>query len=150
MVDEDLELERDVGQATIVYETADESIEETTVPNEHIAYFQDHWIIKTDEDEEGRDLVRRIPAQRVFHVERTVEEFAEEVKTVRDQVESFAADLRTKIPVGGGSDDEERRARRESESDVGPINIDISEGEESERGDDRRGDDRRDENDDPV
>ncbi|WP_276254942.1 hypothetical protein [Halomontanus rarus] len=130
MVDDNLELERDVGRATIVYETPDESVEETTVPNEHIAYFQDHWIIKTGEDEEGRDLVRRIPAQRVYHVERTVEEFAEEVKTVRDQVESFAADLRTKIPVGGGGGDESR-SKRESAGDVGPINIDIREGEES-------------------
>ena len=102
MVDEDLELERDIGEATIVYEDPDEETVRKSVPNEHIAYFQDHWIIKTDEDDQGRDIVRRIPARRVHYVERTVEEFAEEVETLVDQVQSLASDLRTKIPVGGG------------------------------------------------
>ncbi|WP_436343806.1 hypothetical protein [Natronorubrum sp. FCH18a] len=121
MVDEDLELERDIGQATIVYEEPDEDTVRKTVPNEHIAYFQDHWIVKTDEDEEGHDIVRRIPAQRVHYVERSVEQFEEEVKTLVDQVQSFAADLRTKLPVGGSSGGGGERPE--------PHRIDIDEGE---------------------
>ncbi|WP_331232579.1 hypothetical protein [Natronorarus salvus] len=101
MGDDDLELDEDIGEATIVYEHPEEGTVEQEVPNEHIAYFQDHWLIKTGEDEDGRDLVRRIPAQRVHYVERTVERFEEEVKTLRDQVQSFAKDIRTKLPVGG-------------------------------------------------
>ena len=102
MVDDDLELERDLGEATIVYDEPDEGTVRKTIPNEHIAYFQDHWIIKTDEDDDGNDIVRRIPAKRVHYVERSVEEFESEVETVIDQVQSVASDLRTKIPVGGG------------------------------------------------
>jgi hypothetical protein len=102
MVDEDLELERDLGQATIAYEDPDEGTVEKIVPNEHIAYFQDHWIVKTEEDDRGHDVVRRLPARRVHYVERSVEEFEEEVRTLRHQIESFAEDLRTKIPIGGG------------------------------------------------
>ncbi|WP_254768552.1 hypothetical protein [Salinilacihabitans rarus] len=116
MVEEDLELERDLGEATIVYEDPDEGTVRKTVPNEHVAYFQDHWIVKTDEDEEGNDIVRRIPARRVHYVERSVEQFEEEVQTLVDQVQSFAADLRTKIPVGSGDDEE---------SDVQPIEVDV-------------------------
>ena len=121
MVDDDLELERDIGHATIVYEEPDEDTVRKTVPNEHIAYFQDHWIIKTDEDEEGHDIVRRIPAQRVHYVERSVEQFEEEVKTLVDQVQSFAADLRTKLPVGGSRDSGGERPE--------PHRIDIDQGE---------------------
>ena len=124
MVDEDLELERDVGEATIVYDEPDEGTVEKTVPNEHIAYFQDHWIIKTNEDEEGHDIVRRIPSKRVHYVERSVEEFEEEVQTLVDQVQSFASDLRTKIPVGSGGESE-----RDDEA-VQPINVDIDDSEE--------------------
>lgn len=109
MVDEDLELEEDIGEATIVYEDPHEGTVEKTIPNEHVAYFQDHWLIKTDEDEQGRDLVRRIPAQKVHYVERTVEEFEEEVKTLFDRVESVASRLGTKIPIGSGRDESEPR-----------------------------------------
>ncbi|MDG5760917.1 hypothetical protein QA600_16415 [Natronococcus sp. A-GB1] len=126
MVDEDLELERDVGEATIVYDEPDEGTVRKTVPNEHVAYFQDHWIIKTDEDEDGRDIVRRIPAQRVHYVERSVEEFEEEVSTLVDQVQSFASDLRTKIPVGGDSAGRHERGHE----DTDPINVDIDEPED--------------------
>ncbi|WP_306058996.1 hypothetical protein [Natronococcus wangiae] len=125
MVEEDLELERDVGEATIVYDEPDEGTVRKTVPNEHIAYFQDHWIIKTNEDEQGHDIVRRIPSKRVHYVERSVEEFEEEVQTLVDQVQSFASDLRTKIPVGGSGDE----GRREDEA-VQPINLDIDESED--------------------
>lgn len=128
MVDEDLELERDVGEATIVYDHPDEGVAEETVPNEHLAYFQDHWILKTDTDEEGNDVIRRIPATRVHHVERSVEAFEDEVATLRDQVQSLAADIRTKIPVGSTG---EKRGQREEE--VHRIDIDAGEPAKRER-----------------
>jgi hypothetical protein len=127
MVDEDLELERDIGEATIVYDEPDEGTVEKTVPNEHIAYFQDHWIIKTSEDEQGHDIVRRIPAQKVHYVERSVEEFEDEVQTLVDQVQSFASDLRTKIPVGSGAEQRQR-----NDEAVQPINVDIEEPDDDE------------------
>ena len=96
-------VERDLGQATIVYEDREGEPQEKTVQNEHIAYFQDHWIIKTGEHERGQDIVRRIPANRVYHVERSVQQFEEEIKTLRDQVQSVADDLRTRILGSGGS-----------------------------------------------
>ncbi len=118
IVDDDLEIQRDLGEATIVYEEPDEGTVRKTIPNEHVAYFQDHWIIKTDEDEEGHDIVRRIPSKRVHYVERSVEQFEQEVETLIDRVQSFASELQTKIPVGGGD--------RESES-VEPHRIDVDE-----------------------
>lgn len=119
MVDDNLELEEDLGEATIVYEAPDEGTVEKTVPNEHVAYFQDHWIIKTDEDDQGRDIVRRIPHQRVYYVERSVEEFEEEIKTLFDRVESVATTLQTKIPIGGGG----------SEQREEPSHIDVDAGD---------------------
>lgn len=108
------------GEATIVYEHPEEGTVEETVANEHLAYFQEHWILKAGEDDEG-DVVRRIPRERVHQVERSVEAFEREVATLRDQVESFADELRstlfgqgdrgetseepTRIDVEAGSDD---------------------------------------------
>jgi hypothetical protein len=97
-------VEEDLGEAIIAYEDPDEGTVERTVQNEHVAYFQDHWIIKTDETEGGRDTVRRIPAQRVYYVERSVEEFEQEVATLADQVQSFTDDLRSKLLGGVGSE----------------------------------------------
>jgi DNA segregation ATPase FtsK/SpoIIIE-like protein len=116
MVDEDLELEHDLGQATIVYDDPDEDVVKKTVPNEHIAYFQDHWIIKTEEDEQGNDIVRRIPKSRVHYVERSVEEFEEEVQTVRHQVQSVADNLRSKF-LGGDDDESSPRSIPVTEED---------------------------------
>ncbi|WP_224448405.1 hypothetical protein [Haloprofundus salilacus] len=118
MVDEEL------GEATIVYEDPDDGTVEKNVQNEHIAYFQDHWLVKVGEDDEGRDVVRRIPATRVYHVERTVERFEEEVKTIRDQVQSFTDDLRSRLLGGGDGSDEQ----------TGPLSIDV----ENENHDDNR------------
>lgn len=123
-------VEEDLGEATIAYEDPNGETVEKTVQNEHVAYFQDHWLVKTGQDEEGRDLVRRIPAQRVYYVERTVEEFEEEVRTLRDQVQSVAEDLRTKL-LGGGED----RAVGTGESEVHHIDVETGEsvtGDESE------------------
>ncbi|WP_224333554.1 hypothetical protein [Haloprofundus halobius] len=98
-------VDKELGEATIVYEDPDDGTVEKNVQNEHVAYFQDHWLVKIGEDDEGRDIVRRIPANRVYHVERTVEKFEEEVKTVRDQVQSFTDDLRSRLLGSGGSGD---------------------------------------------
>ena len=121
IVDDDLEIQRDLGTATIVYEDPEEGTVRKTIPNEHVAYFQDHWIVKTDEDEEGHDIVRRIPSRRVHYVERSVEEFEREVETLLDRVQSFASDLQTKIPVGGD---------RSADEPVEPHRIDVQEADD--------------------
>ena len=95
-------VDTDLGEATIVYEDPDDGTTEKTIENEHVAYFQDHWIVKTGEHEQGHDVVRRIPAKRVYYVERSVEEFEHEVETLRDQVQSMADEIRSKL-LGGGS-----------------------------------------------
>ena len=97
MGEDDPGFERELGEATIVFDDPDDGTVKTTLPNEHTAYFQDHWIIKTEEDDEGNDIIRRIPVGRVHYVERSVEEFEEEVKTVRNQVQSVAESLRAKL-----------------------------------------------------
>jgi len=118
-------VEEDIGEATIVYEDPDEGTVRRTVENEHVAYFQDHWIVKTGEDDEGRDTIMRIPATRVYHVERTVEAFEEEIATLADQVRSITADLREKLPVG--SEDRTRQRRR---GRGGPVDIEVERGRE--------------------
>ena len=80
-----------------MYEDPGEGTVERTVENENVAYFQDHWIVKLDEDEAGNDIVRRIPHQQVYYVERSVEEFEDEVETLRDQVESFARNIQSSL-----------------------------------------------------
>ncbi|MFC4553435.1 MULTISPECIES: hypothetical protein [Halorussus] len=122
-------VEEDLGEATIVYDDPDEGTIEETVPNEHVAYFQDHWIIKTGEDDRGRDTVRRVPLQRVHYVERTVEEFEQEVSTLRDQVQSVADDLRTKL-MGGGE-------RESGQSEALRIDVESGEKDEDADGEDR-------------
>ncbi len=104
-------VEEDLGTATIVYEEPDDGTVEQTVQNEHIAYFQDHWVIKMDEESEGWDRVRRIPHQRVYHVERSVDEFENEVMTVKSQLKSVAEDLQQKI-IGG--EQQQERTERET------------------------------------
>jgi hypothetical protein len=101
-------VEQDLGQATIVYDDPGEGTIEERVENEHVAYFQDHWIVRTGEDESGNDTVRRIPAQRVYYVERSVEEFEQEVETLRTRVESLADQVRSKV-LGGGEDGNEEK-----------------------------------------
>lgn len=75
----------ELGKATIVYETPDGETEHVTVDNEHIVYFQDHWQVKTDEDDEGNDVIRRIPRGKVHYVERSVEEFQDRVDALLDR-----------------------------------------------------------------
>ncbi|WP_251343388.1 hypothetical protein [Haloplanus halophilus] len=111
--------EPDFGSAVIVYEDPADGTVERTVDNESIAYFQDHWIIKLDEDEAGNDIVRRIPLQRVHYVERSVEQFEEEVDTLRNRVESFAQDVQSALLSGNDDDtrEEPRHVDVGSESD---------------------------------
>lgn len=121
----------DLGEATIVYETPDEGTVERTVENEHLAYFQDHWIVKIDEAD-GRDRVRRIPVQRVHYVERSVEEFREEVGTLTNQLESMADDLRERLLGATGH-------REPAFDDDGPTTVDVHGGDDE--GDSDGGDD---------
>jgi len=105
--------ERELGRATIVYEGPDGERMEKQVANEEIAYFQDHWLIKTGQTRRGKDTVKRIPHHRVYHVERDVEEFREEVKSLRHQVQSIASEVKSKIS-GGGADERSGQYGRKS------------------------------------
>ncbi|WP_420028556.1 hypothetical protein [Halorussus lipolyticus] len=98
-------VEREFGEATVVYDDPhDEDPSELTVQNEHVVYFQDHWLVRTGEDDDGRDTVRRIPSERVYYVEREVERFEDEAATLKDQFqeefESVASDVEDKLPTG--------------------------------------------------
>ncbi|WP_276258581.1 hypothetical protein [Haloglomus litoreum] len=121
-----------LGEATIVYDHPEEGTAELTLENENVAYFQDHWICKIDE-RDGEDIVRRIPAERVYYVERTVEEFEDEVATLRNQVESFADDLRETLLGGrkrdGGDDPDTEADADRDDGDDGPVTVDVSEAE---------------------
>ena len=79
--DTDTETDLEAGKATIVYETATDDLERATVDNDRIAYFQDHWLFAYGTNENGDDVVRRVPKERVRYVERTVEEIEETFET---------------------------------------------------------------------
>lgn len=100
----------ELGKATIVYEDRDGELVEETVDNEMVVYVRDHWMLKSGTDDDGNDLMSQIPRDRVVRVDRNVETFEDQAQTVRRRVESFADDLRRKIPVdvGDGRGDEER------------------------------------------
>jgi hypothetical protein len=121
-----------LGTATIVYEDPSDGTVERSVPNEQIAYFQDHWILKYGEDEAGNDVVRRIPVERVHYVERTVGEFSDEVGTLRNQVESFADDLRSRLLGGRDGGDEGGTEPEPEPEDTGPIEIEVESDEDTE------------------
>lgn len=126
-----------LGSATIVYQGPDGETTEETVENEQLVYVRDHWAIKAGSDEQGNDLMKQIPRDRVFRVERNVEQFEEEARTVRHRVESIAKDVQRKIPMdlgnggrksdfGSTSDGEERG--REIPVEGGPGTSDRSAG----------------------
>lgn len=93
-------VERELGEATVVYDDPHgDDPSELTVKNEYVVYFQDHWLVKTGEDDDGNDTVRRIPSQRVYYVERDVEKFEDEAATLRDQFESLARNVHDKLPT---------------------------------------------------
>lgn len=108
--------ELELGKATIVYEDPEEGVVEETVDNENVVYARDHWMVATGTDDEGNDLMSQIPRDRVHRVDRNVERFEEQARTVRRRVESIAEDLRQKIPVdvgdGRGRDRHEPRSQR--------------------------------------
>ncbi|GAA0251879.1 hypothetical protein ACFFQF_02800 [Haladaptatus pallidirubidus] len=74
----------DVGTATIVYEDAD-GITEREIENDDIVYFDDHWLVKVGENDDGDDVVRRIPRERVHHVERSIDELEKKVEGAIEQ-----------------------------------------------------------------
>jgi len=105
-----------LGRATIVYDDPEEGVVRETLDNEEVVYVRDHWMVKTGTDEDGNDLLKQIPRDRVHRVDRTVERFEEEAGTVRQRVESIASDLRERIPVAGGESDRRERADEEAKT----------------------------------
>ncbi len=75
----------DVGTATIVYDDPDEGTIERDVENEDIVYFDDHWLVKVGENDDGDDVVRRIPRERVHYVQRSIDELEKKVEGAIEQ-----------------------------------------------------------------
>lgn len=103
--------ELELGQATIVFEDPEEGQVETTVDNERLVYARDHWMLVTGTDGRGNDVMRQIPRENVHYVERNVERFEDEARTLRRRVESVAKDLREKLPVDVGEGGRRGRGR---------------------------------------
>jgi hypothetical protein len=82
-----------LGKATIVYEDPDGDTESIEVDNAYLVFLQDHWQVRAGEDEEGNDVVRRIPRDRVYFVERSVEEF-------QDRIDSMLDQAKDRLPIG--------------------------------------------------
>lgn len=121
----------ELGQATIVYEDED-GVTEETVDNEQLVYARDHWMIRTGTDDQGNDLMRQVPQTRVYHVNRNVEKFEEQARTVRHRVETLANDLRDRLPMDIGEGDRRSRRDRGGESGVDPTTVPIEEADEDE------------------
>jgi len=119
--------ELELGQATIVYEDPADGLTELTVDNEHLVYVRDHWAIRTGTDDAGNDLMRQIPRERVYYVERDVERFEEEAATVRSRVESVARDLRQRLPVGEGGEPSSPARADDPHAQGEPVRIAIDE-----------------------
>jgi len=93
MVEIDTDTEPELGTATIVYETPGENDERVTVDNDRIAYFQDHWLFAYGTDEDGNDVVRRVPKEQVYYVERSVEELEETFESSLEKAKGKLEDL---------------------------------------------------------
>ena len=63
----------------------------------------------------------------MYYVERSVEEFEEEVKTLKDQVQSFTDDLRSKLLGGSGGG-----SGGETGGETEPYRIEVKDGESDE------------------
>ncbi|ELZ30576.1 hypothetical protein C475_00490 [Halosimplex carlsbadense 2-9-1] len=124
--------EIELGQATIVYDDPEEGTTEVTVDNEEVVYARDHWMLKSGTDDDGNDLMKQIPRDRVHSVERNVERFEDEASTVRNRVESLASEMRERLPVGG---DGERRHGDGHENDDGPTRVPVTEADDHESDD---------------
>ncbi|MFC7139728.1 hypothetical protein ACFQMA_07730 [Halosimplex aquaticum] len=124
--------EIELGQATIVYEDPEEGTTEVTVDNEEVVYARDHWMLRSGSDDQGNDLMKQIPRDRVYRVDRNVQRFEEEASTVRHRVESLANEVRDRIPVGGDGDRGSRGRggdrRSPGRSDEGPTRVPVTEG----------------------
>ena len=84
--DTDLEMpDPELGQASIVFENENGETEHAVVDNEYIVYFQEHWQVKYGEDDQGNDVIRRIPREHVYYVERSVEEFQDRIDALLDK-----------------------------------------------------------------
>lgn len=70
----------DTGTATIVYDDPGGETLEREIANDDIVYFDDHWLIKVGENDEGDDVVRRVPRERVHYVERSIDELEKKVE----------------------------------------------------------------------
>jgi len=127
--------EVELGQATIVYEGPDGETVETTVDNEEIVYARDHWHVRTGTDEDGNDLMKQIPKERVHRVDRTVEKFEDQAGTVRRRVESLASDLRERIPVDVGDGGRRETMRPETGQEEEARTIPVDEGRAHEESD---------------
>lgn len=119
--------EIELGQATIVYDDPEDGTTEVTVDNEEVVYARDHWMLKSGTDDEGNDLMKQIPRDRVHSVERNVERFEDEASTVRNRVESFASEMREKLPVGG---DGEHRPGDGRGGDDGPTRVPVTDADD--------------------
>ncbi|MFH5798312.1 hypothetical protein [Haladaptatus sp. DYF46] len=71
----------DTGTATIVYDDPDGEVIEREVENDDIVYFDDHWLLKVGVNDEGDDIVRRVPRERVHYVERSIDELEKKVES---------------------------------------------------------------------
>ncbi|WP_336001996.1 hypothetical protein [Halorientalis halophila] len=121
--------EIELDQATITYEDPDEGTVTETVDNENVVYARDHWMVKTGTDDEGNDLMHQIPKERVHRVSRNVEQFEEQAQTVRHRVESFASDIRERLPVDIGEGDQTHGETPPSDSTTVQIETDPEERE---------------------
>mgnify|MGYP000633952812 CR=1 FL=1 len=123
--------ELELGQATIVYDHPEDGVVEETVDNEAVVYARDHWMIRTGTDDQDNDRMKQIPRDRVHRVDRTVERFEEETRTVRRRVESLASGLRRKLPVdiGDGQDGRERRRKRREHPEPTGESIPVEDGD---------------------
>lgn len=113
-----------LGQATIVYEDPEGGTTTETVDNEQLVYVRDHWAVRSGTDDAGNDLMKQVPRDRVYSVERNVQQFEEEARTVRHRVESLAAELGRRLPVDVG-DGRGRERGRSRETDEGPVRVPV-------------------------
>ena len=118
--------ELELGQATIVYEDPDDGVTTETVDNEQLVYVRDHWAIRSGTDDQGNDLMKQIPTTRVYRVERNVERFEREARSVRHRVESFAQELGQKLPMDVGDGGRGRGpARRREHTPSEPTRVPV-------------------------
>ncbi|PGF17446.1 hypothetical protein CP556_15955 [Natrinema sp. CBA1119] len=93
-IETNTDTEPELGTATIVYQTPGEDVERVTVDNDRIAYFQDHWLFAYGTDDDGNDVVRRVPKESVHYVERSVEEIEETFESGLEKAKGKLEELR--------------------------------------------------------